>query len=197
LVNLGGGSNLHPSLSVPLCAKQVGQHNTAMVDRLDMTTDRVVQPHEPLPAELELPPGVPRWRWLLVDGALAEALNLEESMPAMEEVWLEDIQTPLDHRIFFVAQVVYLSCLVEDIGERRLRIFLIFERSAFAPPSSTLSPQLDILVPMVPSERISKLARKEDCCRVTPYTSHGHLAFAAHVCRGSADCSWCATGGVP
>ena len=77
---LGGASNLHPSLSVPLFAKVVGQHTTCCIDRFQTSTQNIVQPHEDLHPRLRLPQQVSRFRYLQVFDELAEALQLQDKL---------------------------------------------------------------------------------------------------------------------
>ena len=53
-VTAGGASNLHPRLAVPLCARNVGQHLVACLDRFLFVTQRTVQPHDALPPRMSV-----------------------------------------------------------------------------------------------------------------------------------------------
>ena len=76
-VTAGGGSNLHPCMSVPLQSKDLGQHICAGLDRFTRVTQRPVQPHSPLPNDLVLPIRTPRFRWFALPPVALTALKLE------------------------------------------------------------------------------------------------------------------------
>lgn len=94
-VTAGGMSNMHPSLSVPLQAKDVGQHVCAALDRFTLVTQRPVQPHADLPASLILPEGTRRWRWLRITTEMATALGLGDLQMRLSQY--SELPAPFGH----------------------------------------------------------------------------------------------------
>ena len=56
--------------------RSAGQHVACAADRLDFVTQRPVQPHQDLPAELDLGAGVERHQWVPIEEDTAVDLDL-------------------------------------------------------------------------------------------------------------------------
>lgn len=89
VISAGGCSNIHPSISVPLQTKDLGQHVAACLDRFLLVTQRVVQPHATLPTRLQLPPEVPRTRWVKLDQDDLKHLGLADMIGDPQAHFLE------------------------------------------------------------------------------------------------------------
>ena len=84
-VSCGIASNLHPSQYAPMERGELGSHHAATKERATIATGRPVQPHGPLPADYQLPPGFDRFKWVPLMPDIAAVLELTEGASSPDD----------------------------------------------------------------------------------------------------------------
>jgi len=62
-ISLGLVGNAHPWIVVPMLQGSIGVNHAAALERVLLVSARPVEPHSPVPKQLDLPPSFQRWVW--------------------------------------------------------------------------------------------------------------------------------------
>ena len=77
---LGVVGNAHPAIAIPMERGDLGNHHVAIRERWIILTGPVIEPHAPLPGDISLPQGFPRWSWPTLLSTMVAPLGFPEGV---------------------------------------------------------------------------------------------------------------------